>query len=190
MYRYKHILIFLIFITSLFAESKQTQYLGLSNMKETVYIIGHGDKATEIKRVFTTCAKNKGFIQDMVPAKGITPVSELEIFKALNEEDSIVVDMRVDSQYYKSTIPHAINIPFGEIEVRLDELGCNDINEKWDCSNAKKVFGFCNGPVCAQSPTAMRVMIKNGFPAEKIFYYRGGMLNWDNLGLTTVPGEF
>jgi len=39
-------------------------------------------------------------------------------------------------------------------------------------------------------PTAMRVLVRNGFPAEKIFYYRGGMLNWDALGLTTVPGDF
>jgi hypothetical protein len=52
------------------------------------------------------------------------------------------------------------------------------------------VVGFCNGPVCPQSPTAMRAMIRDGFPADKIYYYRGGMLDWDALGLTTVEGEF
>ncbi|GIR69462.1 MAG: hypothetical protein CM15mP74_07130 [Halieaceae bacterium] len=36
----------------------------------------------------------------------------------------------------------------------------------------------------------MRAMIRDGFPAEKIHYYRGGMLDWDALGLTTVEGDF
>jgi hypothetical protein len=31
-------------------------------------------------------------------------------------------------------------------------------------------------------------MIEAGFPAEKIFYYRGGMQNWNMLGLTVIPG--
>ena len=35
----------------------------------------------------------------------------------------------------------------------------------------------------------MRAMIRDGFPAEKIHYYRG-MLDWDALGLTTVEGDF
>ena len=39
-----------------------------------------------------------------------------------------------------------------------------------------------------QSPTAARNMIESGFPAENISYYRGGMQNWQGLGLTVVPG--
>jgi hypothetical protein len=31
-------------------------------------------------------------------------------------------------------------------------------------------------------------MIEAGYPAEKIFYYRGGMQMWRMLGLTVVPG--
>ena len=57
-------------------------------------------------------------------------------------------------------------------------------------NSAKNVYGFCNGPVCPQSPSAYRAMVREGFPATKIYYYRGGMLDWDALGLTTVKGEF
>ncbi len=32
-------------------------------------------------------------------------------------------------------------------------------------------------------------MIREGFPTDKIYYYRGGMLDWDALGLTTVEGS-
>lgn len=34
----------------------------------------------------------------------------------------------------------------------------------------------------------MRAMIREGVPVTKIYYYRGGMLDWDALGLTTVEG--
>ena len=44
-----------------------------------------------------------------------------------------------------------------------------------------------NGPVC---PMAIKAMTRDGFPANKIYYYRGGMLDWDALGLTSVKDEF
>jgi hypothetical protein len=40
------------------------------------------------------------------------------------------------------------------------------------------------------NPMAMKAMVRDGFPATKIYYYRGGMLDWDALGLTSVKGEF
>lgn len=138
-----------------------------------------------LTRFMTECAKNKGWLQPMVPAPGIVPVTELEVIAAISDPDVLLVDMREIDWYIERTIPGAINIPYTEIAMRLDELGC----VKGDCSNAKTVLGFCNGPVCPQSPTAMLAMIREGFPAEKIMYYRGGMLDWDALGLTTVQGE-
>ena len=60
----------------------------------------------------------------------------------------------------------------------------------WDCSKAKKVYAFCNGPVCPQSPTAINAMVRDGFPVDKIYYYRGGMLDWDALGFPIVKDEF
>tara|TARA_R110000787_G_scaffold22441_6_gene65214 strand:- start:139 stop:240 length:102 start_codon:yes stop_codon:yes gene_type:complete len=32
-------------------------------------------------------------------------------------------------------------------------------------------------------------MIEAGFPADKIYYYRGGMQSWNALGLTVVTGS-
>lgn len=142
-----------------------------------------------ITRKMTECAKNKGWLQPLIPAPGILPVTELEVLDALNNPDILVVDMRTEEWYIERTIPGSINIPYTTIAQRLDELGCSKASGKMDCSNAKTVLGFCNGPVCPQSPTAMNAMIREGFPAEKIQYYRGGMLDWDALGLTTVQGD-
>jgi hypothetical protein len=32
-------------------------------------------------------------------------------------------------------------------------------------------------------------MIEAGYPSEHIYYYRGGMQNWNMLGLTVTPGK-
>lgn len=60
---------------------------------------------------------------------------------------------------------------------------------KWDFSMAKEVLLWCNGVWCGQSPRAIRGMLALGYPAEKIYYYRGGMQAWQSLGLTIVKGK-
>ena len=91
---------------------------------------------------------------------------------------------------FEETIPGAINMPYTEMAVRLDELGCVRTDERWDCTGAKEVLLFCNGAWCGQSPTAIRAMVREGYPPERIRYYRGGMQAWKSLGLTTVEGRF
>ena len=69
-----------------------------------------------------------------------------------------------------------------------DEFGAQTRSYEWDFSGAKDVLLFCNGPWCDQSPRAIRALVKLGYPVNKIFYYRGGMQDWLQLGLTvTVP---
>ena len=153
------------------------------------YAIETEDGPVEITRVMTPCAKNKGWLQPLAPIEGIHPVTEIEVLKALNNDEFLVVDMREIEWHLEATIPGSINIPYTEVAQRLDELGCKGKGKTLDCSQAKKVLGYCNGPVCPQSPTAMKAMAREGFPVDKIYYYRGGMLAWDALGLTTVGGS-
>jgi hypothetical protein len=42
--------------------------------------------------------------------------------------------------------------------------------------------------MCVQSPAGIARIVHMGFPANKISYYRGGMMDWEALGLTTVKG--
>ena len=150
--------------------------------------IAPGEEMT-ITRQMTPCAKNKGWLQPLVPEPGIVPITEIEVLNAISDPDFILVDMRTQEWFIDATIPGSVSIPYTEVAMRMDELGCSKNDAGWDCAQANKVLGFCNGPVCPQSPTAMRAMIRDGFPAEKIYYYRGGMLDWDALGLTTVEGD-
>jgi len=56
----------------------------------------------------------------------------------------------------------------------------------WDFTDAKILVIYCNGLWCGKSPRMIRKLIKLGYPAQKIKYYRGGMQAWKSVGLTTV----
>jgi len=66
-------------------------------------------------------------------------------------------------------------------------LGARKLEDgTWDFGGARELLLFCNGPWCGQSPRAIRNLIAAGYPPEKLHYYRGGMQNWQLLGLTVV----
>jgi rhodanese-related sulfurtransferase len=128
-------------------------------------------------------------IQPHSPADGVTTIGELEMIALLKNPEAVVVDSRTRDWFEGGTIPGAINIPYTYIVDELVQLGCEPDFEGWDCKAAKPVALFCNGVWCGQSPTAIRNMIKAGYPADRIFYYRGGMQLWRLLCLTVVGGK-
>ena len=125
-------------------------------------------------------------IQPMSPADGVSTIGELELIALLGDEDAVVSDSRTQDWFLKGSIPGAVNIPYLEVVDRLAEFGCEPDFDGWDCTNARKAVLFCNGAWCGQSPTAIRNMISAGFPAERIYYYRGGMQAWRLLGLSVT----
>lgn len=127
-------------------------------------------------------------IQPMIAAPGVSTIGELELLEMLQDADAVVVDSRTSDWFQGGTIPGAINIPYTYVVDELSRLGCEPDFEGWDCAEAKRVALFCNGIWCGQSPTAIRNMIKAGYPAELISYYRGGMQVWRLLGLTVASG--
>ncbi|TGD42251.1 rhodanese-like domain-containing protein [Pseudotabrizicola sediminis] len=127
-------------------------------------------------------------IQPHTAAEDVTTIGELELIEMLQSPDAVVVDSRTRDWFEGGTIPGAINIPYTYVVDELGQLGCEPDFDGWDCKTAKPVALFCNGVWCGQSPTAIRNMIKAGYPADRIFYYRGGMQVWRLVGLT-VTGE-
>ena len=127
-------------------------------------------------------------IQPMQVAPGVITVGEIELLEFARTGGKLI-DGRTLEWYLEGTIPSAINMPYTQMADRLDEIGCTGSAGKWDCAKAEKVLLFCNGPWCGQSPMAIKAMLREGYPADKILYYRGGMQAWHTLGLTVVEGE-
>ena len=138
------------------------------------------------------------------------------IKKMADGDDSIlVIDSRTPDWVARGTIPGATNIPWTKIrpksgatteniiqiltekfgaklaqgadEFSVDEaIAEGDTSKVFDYSNAKTLVMFCNGMWCGQSPANIKILLKFGYPAEKIKWYRGGMQGWEILGLTTI----
>lgn len=142
-------------------------------------------------------------INPMTLAPGVETVGELEMLdylqKASQGDDSIIViDSRTPDWVERGTIPGSVNIPWTRLnpakgaspldiaDMLTDTFGARDLDGLWDYSNAKTLVMYCNGMWCGQSPNNIRNLLKFGYPAHKLKWYRGGMQNWENLGLTTV----
>ena len=142
----------------------------------------------------------KSFAPHQVEVLGETEVLSY-IQKMQKSSDYMLIDSRTaDWVFLKSgTIPGAVNIPWTKInpakgataeQIKLileDEFRVITSDEgPWSFSNAKTLILFCNGMWCGQSPSNIRTLLALGYPAAKIKWYRGGMQNWETLGLTTV----
>lgn len=150
------------------------------------------------KKTFVT---TKGVIQPLRLKSGITTVAELEVLDFIKNMSSkepneyILVDSRSSDWFDAGTIPSAINIPYDELVYDEDfeeeykraykNLGIKILGKnKFDFKTAKTVIFFCNGAWCAQSPRAIKTLIKFGYPKEKILWYRGGLASWAGVSLT------
>ncbi|MEN8108759.1 MAG: rhodanese-like domain-containing protein [Pseudomonadota bacterium] len=145
-------------------------------------------------------------IQPSRLAPGVETIGEVEMLgylKKMSDGDQsiLVVDSRTPDWVKKGTIPGAVNIPWTRLnpakgadpisigEIMTEKFGAKDLEGLWDYSSARTLVMFCNGMWCGQSPNNIKNLLKFGYPAHKIKWYRGGMQDWEILGLTTVPGE-
>jgi len=118
-----------------------------------------------------------GTIRPLTLAKGVVTVAELEVIEQL-EHGLPVVDTRPAPAHARSTIPGARNLPHGQAVERIDEL-----------ARDRLTILFCNGPQCAATPDAVEALLAAGYPAVALAYYRGGLHDWQTLGLPVEPGS-
>ncbi len=137
------------------------------------------------------------FIQPFEAAPGVETYGELELLDFIKNKKGVFIDARLPNWYKRSAIPTAVNIPFKifltdtpQREKVLKSFGVEyDKNGKYNFTNAKTLLLYCNGAWCGQSPTAIHALLKIGYPADDLKYYRGGMQSWQLLGLTTIVPE-
>ena len=142
-------------------------------------------------------------IQPMQIAPGVETLGEIEVLRYIKMQSNgdvsmMLIDSRTPDWVAKGTIPGAVNIPWTKLsidagadpfsiaELMQDRFGVIEQEGLWNFSKAKTLVLFCNGMWCGQSPKNIRILLKFGYPAEKIKWYRGGMQSWEILGLSTV----
>lgn len=118
-----------------------------------------------------------GELQPMEVAPGVRTIGELELIQ-LVAEGVPLIDGRTEDFYEVTTLPNAVNMPYGAVTEHCEELKAYD-----------RAIYFCNGPQCPQSPTAIHMLLDEGLPVEKVLYYRGGVHDWVTLGLPVEAGD-
>ena len=144
-------------------------------------------------------------IQPIVVAPGVETVGELEVLEYLKriangDKSLLVIDARTSKWPKRGMIPGAVNIPWTTIDMEhadkpammkilVEKFGVEFVGDRPEYTHAKTLVLYCNGMWCSQSTRSVTTLLKLGYPAERLKWYRGGMQNWENLGLTTVKAE-
>ncbi|MEN8213089.1 MAG: rhodanese-like domain-containing protein [Pseudomonadota bacterium] len=146
-------------------------------------------------------------LQPMQIAEGVETVGEIDVLgylKRLSSGDRtvLVVDSRTPEWVMRGTIPGSMNIPWNQINhdvegtfaveaeaetldaILANQFGVKTVNGKRDFRNARTLVLFCNGNWCPQSSINIKTLLKLGYPAYKLKWYRGGMQSWVGSGLT------
>ena len=149
----------------------------------------------------STYVHTKGRLLPMHLDVDLETYGELEVLMTLKEMKTnpnlLLVDARKKQWFKYRTIPGSINMPFDyfkkkdeyefEFEYALKYLGAiKDKDGDYNFDNVKTMVIFCNGPWCSQSPDMIFALIKVGYPAEKLKWYRGGMQDWLSAGMTST----
>ena len=180
-----------------------SKFEGTVNGKKITIMRNQDESATVNPAFSKTSRKCPPFcIQPSQLAPGVETIGELELIQYVEKmaggDDSIVlIDSRTPDWVAKGTIPGAINLPWTKLnpskgadpisiaEILTGQFGAREVEGLWDYSNVKTLVLFCNGMWCGQSPNNIENLLRFGYPANKIKWYRGGMQDWEILGLNT-----
>ena len=172
---------------------------------EQITIMRNQDQTATVNPAFAkTSRKCPPFcIQPAHLPGGVETIGEVELIgyveKMANGDDSIMlIDSRTPDWVAKGTIPGAVNLPWTKLnpakgadpisigEILIGQFGARELEGLWDFSKAKTLVMFCNGMWCGQSPNNIKNLMRFGYPAHKLKWYRGGMQDWEILGLSTA----
>jgi len=171
--------------------------LTVTHEGEKLEIRRNQDRANEITPFYRSTWR--GRIQPMNPFSphDVETIGELEMLDYIRRLDAgdgniLIIDSRMPGSTKRGMIPLAVNIPFRELKgermatIMQEQFGVVPGDPVWNFRDAATLVMYCNGPWCGQSPTAIKRLLRAGYPASRIKYYRGGMQSWESLGLTVV----
>jgi len=109
--------------------------------------------------------------------EGTVRVNAEEIIGLVEEfEDLIIIDSRKKSDLTKGYIEGSISLP--NTETSPASLA------KHIPSKSTPIVFYCNGTKCGRSMKAAKIAIADGY--NKIYWFRGGMEEWEAKGLPVV----
>ena len=165
---------------------------------QTFTVSRNQDTTTTLEGEFalTSRACPPNCIQPMIVSPGVGTLGELEVLAFLENRvtnnTGLLIDARAPVDFGAGSIPGAVNVPFMTLDATnryrddiLRALGAvSNSDGTLDFSDAMSLTLFSGGVWSPDAGTAIKALVEAGYPAEKLFYYRGGMQAWMHVGLT------
>ncbi|MCA1491813.1 ArsR family transcriptional regulator [Ensifer sp. NBAIM29] len=105
----------------------------------------------------------------------LEPVSREDLVSRLHDGLATVLDVRPEDEFALGHLPGALNIPFGKLERRLDELPAD-----------REVIAYCRGPYCVLSFEAVAELRSRGYLVRRL---EDGYPEWKAAGLPVEAAE-
>jgi len=198
-----------LLVLTIFASAGKYDKVKITPEMSYIYVY-HKGKAVKVHRIQDTKHKLTGeyaniyrpgkYIQPIKMHPSIQTIGEVEILKFMqnkvNKKKGLLIDLRPKVDYAKESIPSAVNIPSSikddkiKIEKILKILGAKrNVDGTLDTHIAMDVAFYCHGLWCDKSSDFIKAFMSVGYPADKMYYYRGGFQMWKILGFTTVANQ-
>lgn len=138
-------------------------------------------------------------IAPMQVAEGVRTLDETQVLAFLVQEvagnKGLMVDARMPEDRAGGFIPGTVSLPHATMEADnnfkndiLRALGAREFDGVFNFTDARQLLIYDNGPSTDDAGKLVRNLIAQGYPAEMIRYYRGGMQVWSVLGFSIEEG--
>ncbi len=157
---------------------KEASYFYVNDRGQKVKVMRIQDTGNRLTDDFTKTSREcpPYCIQPIEAAKGVRTIGEVELKKLVNEPNVLLIDARRNAFFVLEALPRAVNIPK---EKSVDPKLLKSLGNK-------ELIIYGNGPWSPEATEFIRNIVRLGYPAEKIRYYRDGLQGWKLLGFTTV----
>lgn len=126
---------------------------------------------------------------------GVETIGEREVIgfvaEVVSQGSGLLIDSREPEDRAAGYIPASVNVPASLVQPDnpfltdiMQALGARSFEGMLNFSDAMPLVIFDNGPSTSVASELITQLIAQGYPADKLSYYRGGMLVWTALGLT------
>lgn len=137
--------------------------------------------------------------QPIEAAPGVKTVGALEVIGFLQsdvaEGRGHLLDLRLPEEFAAAHLPGAINMPAVTLSAEnparrdiLRALGAAETAGGLDFAAAAGLVIHGAGPLHAEAAEGVRALLAVGYPADRLWYFRGGLQEWQDFGLT-VSGQ-
>ena len=130
----------------------------------------------------------------------VQTVGEREVISFVADQvangSGLLIDSRNAADRTSGFITASVNVP-GKLLLPenpflndiMQAMGARSFEGSLNFADALPLMVFDDGPFTTDAPNLINSLLALGYPAEKISYYRGGMLVWTALGLNTEDAK-